>query len=129
MDADKIAGGEHILHATIHAIKAFERGENIANDLGIEICVRTSAQRQISKALDILGIKKGKMNICAVFVGCSEDTINKLENILGKRDDGVLKPDDNILKKIYKISDTEEEIAGTISKAIMEKTTLLILET
>lgn len=128
LDADKIGGREHILHATIHAIKAFERGENIANDLGIEICVRASAQRQISKALDILGIREGKMNICAVSVGCG-DVVNKLEAIFGKKDDSVLKPNKDALKKIYKISDTEEEIAGRISKAIMEKTTLLILET
>ena len=38
LNADGIAGYEHILHATIHAIKAFEREDNIANDLGLEIC-------------------------------------------------------------------------------------------
>ncbi|MGZ7069964.1 MAG: KEOPS complex subunit Cgi121, partial [Methanobacterium sp.] len=87
------------LHATLHAIKAFERNENIANDLGIEICVRASAQRQISKALQILGIKKDEMNICAVAVDCNTDILNELEDILDKRDDEVLNPDQKNSKK------------------------------
>ena len=128
LNADGIAGYGHILHATHHAIKAFERSENIAKDLGLEICLRASAQRQISKALDILGINEGKMNICAVAVDCSEDTINKLEVLLDKRDDNVLDPDEKILKKIYKISDEELKTAGNIENVMIERTSLLILE-
>jgi KEOPS complex subunit Cgi121 len=129
LNADGIAGYEHILHATVHAIKAFERGENIAKDLGLEICVRASAQRQISKALSILGIKEGEMNICAVAVDCSENITDKLEIVLDKRDDDVLKPDEVLLKDIYNISDAEIETANGISNAMVERTSLLILET
>jgi len=129
LNADRIAGHEHVLHATIHAVKAFERGENIAKDLGLEICVRASAQRQISKALSILGIKEGKMNICAVAVDCSENIMDELEIILGKQDESILKVDETLLKKIYNISDREIETAGSISSVMIEKTTLLILET
>ncbi|MGZ7160461.1 MAG: KEOPS complex subunit Cgi121, partial [Methanobacterium sp.] len=129
LNADGIAGYEHILHATLHAIKAFERNENIANDLGIEICVRASAQRQISKALQILGIKKDEMNICAVAVDCNTDILNELEDILDKRDDEVLNPDQKTLKKIYDISDEELENSGSIENIMIEKTSLLILET
>lgn len=129
LNADGIAGYEHILHATIHAIKAFERDENIANDLGLEICVRASAQRQISKALNILGIKEGEMNICAVTVGCTENIMDLLKTILGNKDDEVLKPDEIILKKTYNISDLEIETMGSISNVMIERTTLLIIET
>jgi len=129
LNADGIAGYEHILHATIHAIKSFERDENIAKDLGLEICVRASAQRQISKALSILGIKEGEMNICAVAVDCSENITDKLEIVLDKRDDDVLKPDELLLKDIYNISDAEIETANGISNAMVERTSLLILET
>ncbi|MBI5680440.1 MAG: hypothetical protein HZC47_06075 [Methanobacterium sp.] len=129
LNSDGIAGREHILHATVHAIKSFKRDENIANDLGLEICVRASAQRQISKALDILGLKKGEMNICAVFVGCNNDSMSKLDVLLDKRDNNVLKPDINVLKNIYKISDDEIETAGSIENVMIERTSLLILET
>ena len=58
MDADGIAGREHATHATIHAIKAFSRKENISKDIGLEICVRASGQRQISRAINMTGYKK-----------------------------------------------------------------------
>lgn len=129
INADGIAGYEHILHATVHAIKAFERDENIAKDLGLEICVRASAQRQISKALSILGIKEGEMNICAVAVDCSENILDKLETILDKREDNVLKPDETLLKDIYDISEGEIKTACGISNVMIERTSILILET
>lgn len=128
LNADGIAGNEHIIHATVHAIKAFERNENIAKDLGLEICLRASAQRQISKALDILGINEGEMNICAVAVDCSSDIIDKLEALLDKRDDNVLDPDEKILKKIYKISDEDLKTVDNIENVMIERTSLLILE-
>lgn len=128
LNADGIAGIAHILHASIHAVNAFNHDDNIANDLGLEICVRASAQRQISKALDILGLKTGEMNICAVLVNCSRNLMDELENILGKRDDEVLKPDEIILKRIYNISDEELETTRNISNVMIERTTLLALE-
>ena len=129
LNADGIAGREHILHSTVHAIKAFERNENIAKDLGLEICVRASAQRQISKALSTLGLKEGEMNICAVAVDCNENIMDELGTILDKRDDSVLEPDEKLLKDIYGISDEELKTANSISNVMIEKTTLLILET
>ncbi len=128
MDANGIAGRKHAMHAAIHAVNAFQRNENIAKDLGLEICVRASAQRQISRALDILGIKEGKMNICAVAVGCDKRVMVKLREFLGERDDKVLEPDEKVLKKMYNISDMELETVGSIEKLLMEKTSLLILE-
>ncbi len=129
LNADGIAGREHIFHAAVHAIKSFERNENVAKDLGLEICVRASAQRQISKALSILGIKEGEMNICAVAVDCSDNIMGELENILEKRDDMVLYPDEILLKNIYDISDGEIKTAKGISNVMVERTTLLIMET
>lgn len=128
LNADGIAGKEHVFHATVHAIKSFERNENIAKDLGLEICVRTSAQRQISKALDILGLKKGKMKICVVSINCSDDTLCKLDKIIGEKDESVLNPDVNVLKKNYEISDMEIEVSGGISYLLMERTSLLTLD-
>lgn len=128
MDADGIAGTNHAVHAAIHAIKSFARKENISNDLGLEILVRASGQRQISEAIKMLGIKNGEMNICTVTVGCESNIMDKLETILGRREDTVLEPDDFKLKNKYNISDIEEESAGSVSKILMERTALLILQ-
>lgn len=129
MDAEGIAGKSHAEHATIHAIKAFSRNENISKDLGLEICVRASGQRQISQALKMLGLRNGDMNVCAVVVGCEKDIMGKLVEILGERDDKILEPNDDMLRQIYGISKIETETTGSVSKLLMERTALLILET
>lgn len=128
LNADGISGEEHILHATQQAFYAFKRGENIANDLGLEICVRASAQRQISKALQILGLKEGLNNICAVIVDCNNEVDKELEQLLGKRDDELLKADVTHLKDIYQISDEEIENSGDITRVMIERTSLLVLD-
>jgi KEOPS complex subunit Cgi121 len=56
LDARNIAGREHLEFALEQAKRAFERGENIAADLRMEVLVRASATRQIKTALERLGI-------------------------------------------------------------------------
>jgi KEOPS complex subunit Cgi121 len=128
MDANGIAGKEHVIHAIIHAIKSFNRHENISKDLGLEVCVRTSGQRQISKAIKMIGISNGKINVCTVAINCENNIMEVLENVLGERNDKVLEANDDKLKEIYNISDIESETAGNLTKLLMEKTALLILE-
>ena len=129
MNAEGIAGREHAANAAIHAIKSFSRNENIANSLGLEICVRTSGQRQISQALEMLGITIGNINVCAVAIGCDDSIMQTLAGMLGERDDDVLEPEENKLKKLYNITEIEADTVGNISKLLMERTTLLITET
>ncbi len=129
MNAEGIAGKKHVTNAAIHAIKSFSRNENIANSLGLEICVRTSGQRQISQALKMLGIKSGNIEICAVAIDCDDKIMQKLANLLGKRDDVVIEADDDKLKELYNIKEIEAETAGSVSKLLIERTALLITET
>ncbi|PKL67876.1 MAG: hypothetical protein CVV28_03900 [Methanobacteriales archaeon HGW-Methanobacteriales-1] len=138
LDARGIASEKHILNATIHAINAFKRKNNIAKDLGMEICLRASAQRQISRAIEILGLKEGPMDICAVLVGCnsdergsSMDIAQSIENKLNEmftRDDSVLEANEQILKKIYNIENEEMEVLGSVTYTLIERTTILILD-
>ena len=107
LNADAVAGQNHIIHGVNQAFLAFDRGENLANDISVEIVVRCSAQRQISKAFNILGLKEGDMNLCAVLVNC-DDYSSDLSGLFDRNDD-VLSPDVDKLKEIYKISDVELE--------------------
>ena len=107
LNADAIAGSNHIVHGVNQAFLAFERGENLAKDISVEIVLRCSAQRQISKAFNILGLKEGKMNLCAVLINCKDYT-SQLSSIF-TLDDSVLISDDEKLMEIYKISDIEVE--------------------
>ena len=126
MDAKAIAGEKHLLHGIIHGILAFKRNENLANDLGIEICVRTSAQRQISKALDILGLKEGEMDIIAILINCPDYFINELSKIF-IREDNVFTSNNSILKELYNISDEELDTMN-IEDILIDKTSALIIE-
>ncbi len=127
MRARGIAGEKHALHATAQAIKAFERNENTAKDLGLEICLRASAQRQISKALKILGINKGKNDLCVVAVDGGKSVQKKLENVLGPKQK-VLKPDIEVLQELYQISPLEIESAGDMERVMVERSAILNLE-
>ena len=129
MNAEGIAGRRHVTNAAIHAIKSFSRNENIANNLGLEICVRTSGQRQISQALKMLGITNGNINICAVAIDCDDNIMQTLADTLGERDDAVLEPEEDKLKKFYNITEIEAHTAGNISNLLIERTALLITET
>ncbi|GAA5819275.1 MAG: conserved hypothetical protein [Methanobrevibacter sp. CfCl-M3] len=126
MDAKAIAGIKHLEHGIIHGFNSFKNGLNIANDIGIEICLRVTATRQISKALDIIGLKEGEMDICAVFINSPDYFLDELSNVF-KRDDNVLKEDESILKNIYNIS--KEELAiYSVADILIDRTTELILE-
>lgn len=121
-NADAIVSKNHILHGVNQAYLAFERGENLANDMSVEIALRCSAQRQISKAFKILGLKEGEMNLCAVLVDC-DDYTTELSSIFTP-DDSVLIADDDNLKKLYKISDAELENMS-IEEIIIDRITKL----
>lgn len=126
MDAKAIAGKKHLEHGVIQAINAFEREENLAKDLGIEILLRTSGQRQISKAFNILGLKEESMDIAVVLINCLNETVDSLNDMFD-RNDGVLEADESILKEIYDIDEKELKIIH-IEDILIDKTTKLIVE-
>lgn len=146
IDADAVASYKHVYHGTVHAINAFARGNNLAKDLGIEIAIRISAQRQISKAMDLIGLKEGAMNLAIIMVNCPDYFIDEIDNVFDgfNRDDSVLnsccadednsnnsngKNKDNInkLAELYNISSCQLA-NNSIEDILIEKTTMLITE-
>ncbi len=108
LNADFIVSKNHIIHGVNQAILAFQRGENLAKDLSVEIVLRCSAQRQISRAFKILGLKEGKMNLCAILINCKKDYTDDLCKLF-TQDESVFDSDLDNLTEIYKISDVELE--------------------
>ena len=125
LNADAVAGKRHIEHGVNQAFLAFERGENLANDLSVEICLRCSAQRQISKAFELLGLKEGKMNLCAVLIDC-DDYASELSSLFDA-DDSVLIADVEKLKEIYSISDDELGIMD-VEDILIDRISKLIVD-
>jgi KEOPS complex subunit Cgi121 len=68
INAENIAGREHVEYAVKKAIKSFENGKNIAKDLGLEILLYISARRHIQKALT-MGVQGGAMSVLFIVIG------------------------------------------------------------
>ncbi|MBR4447879.1 MAG: hypothetical protein IKS50_05575 [Methanobrevibacter sp.] len=125
LNADSIVSKNHIIHGVNQACLAFERGENLAKDLSVEIALRCSAQRQISKAFKILGLKEGDMNLCAILIN-SKDYSQELTSIF-TRDDDVFVPDNDKLVEIYGINDLELQNMS-IEEIIIDRITKLTVD-
>lgn len=125
LNADSIASKNHVIHGVNQAVLAFERGENLANDLSVEIALRCSAQRQISKAFNILGLKEGPMNICAILINC-DDYTSELSSVFDL-DDSVFDLNEKHLVDIYKISEEEMENLS-VEEIIIDRITKLTVD-
>ena len=125
LNADAIVSKNHIVHGVNQAFLAFERGENLAKDISVEIALRCSAQRQISKAFNILGLKEGEMNLVAILSNCNDYT-DELSSIF-TLDESVLSPDSENLMKVYKISDVEVE-KMSLEDIIIDRITKLTVD-
>lgn len=125
LNADAIVSKNHIIHGVNQAFLAFERGENLAKDISVEIVLRCSAQRQISKAFKTLGLKEGDVNLCAVLIN-SKDYSDELSSVFTRSDD-VFFPDYDNLIKIYKISDAELQNMS-VEEIIIDRITKLTVD-
>lgn len=105
LDARLVAGREHLLISALNAIRAMELGLNVSSDLGIEILTFASGQRQISKAIRLMGLKPGLTEVAVVLVADSreelETALNALaEELRGRRDDDVLLVDEGKAERL-----------------------------
>lgn len=137
MDAEKIAGEEHIKEAVKKAVRAMKRGRNITSDLGLEILLYGSGRRQIEKALEI-GVSEGKQKVAVVIV--AEDTdldlntvtkeIKEKMNIEEDADASFLnlhKDKEERIKKFFDITEKEIKAVGLkkIKKLVLERVAML----
>lgn len=78
VNADTVASPKHLLFAAIHALTAFHRGTQRASTLAMELLRFAAAQRQISQALNLLGITESTLHLGAVIIG---ENIIKIQNV------------------------------------------------
>jgi KEOPS complex subunit Cgi121 len=116
-DAEHVAGHQHIYFAALHALNAFDKSTMISNNLAVEALLYASAQRQINKAVQMIGIKDGSSEIAALIMtekGHEKtDCLTQItEMVPGERDDNVLELTDEkvgTIKMLFSISDLEFE--------------------
>jgi tRNA threonylcarbamoyladenosine modification (KEOPS) complex Cgi121 subunit len=128
--------------AAVNALNVFEKKTNISNNLEVEALLYASAQRQITKAVEMLGLTTETSEVAALIL--TQNSAQKSECIElvadlvpGQRDDSILAlTDEKIqnIKKMYEISELEFEAclksdaseAETLVDLVIERMALLV---
>lgn len=132
-DADLIAGQEHLLFAALNALRTFESKTNISSSLAMETLLFASAQRQIKKAVELLGIKSHSQRIALLILAETRQEASETLEIVsglisGERDDGVLELNDEKFEAIEGLFNiTDRELKAKLKKEGLEKKALIDL--
>lgn len=153
-NSNLIATKQHLYISAYHALKAFKEKRNIADKINMEIMLYASGQRQIGKAINLLGVKPENKQIAAIIItkekkennnNNSKDHKNVIKKLLqllkAKESPKVLEITEkkrNIILKKFNITEkmleatakekTEKALNKAITELILEKIALLALE-
>lgn len=116
LDSSTIVDETHLLSASQNAINAWNGKYAISRSLGLEIAIYASAQKQIGKALDSIGVKDGLERIALVVVSTSKQSlVTCINTLISQIGDEVVEPfkisNERLAKlmKFYEISPKEIE--------------------
>lgn len=134
-DARYVAGREHLRRAVELADRAFERGENVAHDRGVEILLFAAGRRQIDRALE-MGIGEGEQS--AVVLVDSPEGDADAEAEAAARIRKLLEPAETLdvehteperIREFFDVTDAElEATAGDLQDLVRERVALLVVE-
>jgi len=132
-DSKMIAGYQHLYFGGLNALRAFKKKINISNNIAVESLLYASAQRQINKAVKMLGIKQDSSEIAVLIIARNsrekDNYVCLVSKIIpGVRDDKVLELTANkcrSIKIMFNISDLEFE--AKLKKQGLEKEALIDL--
>ena len=133
-DAKFVATWQHLYFAALNALTAFKNKENISRSLAMETMLYASAQRQISKAMELIGIKPHSSEIAVLIIGEKPETVRSALAMVSKHvnsdpDDTVLELSDEkvtSIQKIFEISSVELETVIKRDDAEIALTDLVI---
>ncbi len=121
-DAKLVATWQHLYFAVLNALLAFKNERNISKSVAMETMLYASAQRQIRKAICLMGVKCTVGDIAVVIIGESTKSIatllSSVSKYVGKEtDDAVLEISQEKaegIREAFGITDAELE-------AVLEK--------
>ena len=96
LNAQLVATWQHLYFAVLNALLAFKNQRNISKSVTMEVMLYASAQRQIRKAIQLIGIKRASANVAIVIVGADIDFVKAVLSAVSKRV-GV-EPDETVLE-------------------------------
>ena len=120
-DAQLIVGQEHLYFSVLNALQAFQNSTNHSKSPAMETILYASAQRQIQKAIALIGIKSQTKNVAVAIIGEDpkqiQSELEALTESMGKEpDDKVLEMTKTKETKIRKAFEIGEEELKTVMK-------------
>lgn len=142
-DAEFVASWQHLYFAILNALTAFKNNENISKSLAMETMLYASAQRQIRKATEILGIKPATANMAVLIIGEKPETVKSALSkvsmfVSAQEDETVLQISTKkvrIIQKTFGISDLElktvmkkDGLEKALADLVVERMALLVTQ-
>lgn len=84
VDLTQVAGSRYLLLAALNAIKSFQSKHPIAKTLSMEILLYTAASRQISEAINRVGVSSKTNHVGALAVGASQEEVRSAGEFLSQ---------------------------------------------
>ena len=126
-DVELVATWQHLYFAVLNALLAFKNGRNVSKSVAMEIMLYASAQRQIRKAIDLIGVKCGSANVAVVIIGERPDSVKALLSVISEAIGA--EPDETVLelskRKEQRICEafgiTDRELQAVMKKNKLEQ--------
>jgi len=121
-DARCVATWQHLFFAALNALTAFKNKENISKSLAMETMLYAAAERQVTRAVELVGIGPASFDVAVLIIGKEPREMESAlsivsKNIGGQRDEKVLEVSKNkvaTIRRTFSISEAE-------LKTVMEK--------
>jgi len=84
-NAELVATWQHLYFAVLNALLAFKNERNISKSVAMEAMLYASAQRQIRKAIDLMGVKCSSADVAVVIIGESAESVESCLSAVSKR--------------------------------------------
>jgi tRNA threonylcarbamoyladenosine modification (KEOPS) complex Cgi121 subunit len=122
-NADLVSSWTHLNFAIINALLAFQTGRNISKSIAVESVLYASAQRQIKKAIEQIGLKPGSERAALLVIGGDANSVKVGFKAVSQRlgmepDETVLELSETKVKRIkneFDISDAELQVVSSKS--------------
>lgn len=121
-DAELVATWQHLHFAVLNALLAFKNERNISKSVAMEAMLYASAQRQIRRAIALMGVKCDSANVAVVIIGESLDSVKVVLSAVSEAIGA--EPDGTVLELSRKKAQRIREAFGITEKelkAVMEK--------
>ena len=130
-NAELVATWQHLYFAVLNALTAFRNKRNISKSVEVEVMLYASAQRQIRKAITLVGLKRESADVAVVIIGEDRDYVNITLSSVSKQigsepDASVLELSKNKEQRIrsaFRISESELKTvvkSGAFQQALVD---------